>query len=234
MKTANVCLIVTLAMFSMATVVGNSFKLHSDADAAAVPSNINTNTNASTTGTIANGVITVNAGGNGSGWDKFTPQNISITAGGSVTWINPMLVEEPHAVTFFTDGKMLPPLVAPFNIPNNTKLTPAIPSPNVEPTIMPDPSNPNNKIVVADNARASSPVAIDSTGANVTYMPPNASYTLKGDESYVNSGWLWPNGQSPPGAPPNFSFTVTFPNPGTYNYICVIHPWMSGTVTVTQ
>ncbi len=175
---------------------------------------------------------TVNAGGNGSGWDKFGPQNITINAGESVKWVNPMSVPEPHTVTFFKDADFLPPLVAPFSTPNNTELTSAIPSPNVEPTVMPDPSNPNNKLVIVDNARASSPVAIDSTGTNVTHLPPNANYAFRGDESFVNSGWIWPEGMSPPGAPPISSFTVTFENAGKYGYICAIHPWMAGTVTV--
>jgi plastocyanin len=175
---------------------------------------------------------TVNAGGNGSDWDNFSPQNITINAGESVTWINPMPVPEPHTVTFFKDPNLLPPLVAPFSISKNTGLTSAIPSSNVEPTVLPDQSNPDNKLVVVDNARASSPVAIDKAGTNVTYLPINANYTLAGDESFINSGWIWPKGQSPAGAPPISSFTLTFENAGTYSYICVVHPWMSGTVNV--
>lgn len=175
---------------------------------------------------------TVGAGGNGTDWDKFTPQNVTINIGESVTWTNPMQVAEPHTVTFVKDNEMIPPLVAPFSVPNNTELISAIPAPNVEPTIIPDNSNPNNKLVIVDNHRASAPVAVDSTKTNVTHLPLNSNYTFTGDESYVNSGWMWPMGQVPPGAPPITSFTMTFENPGTYYYICVIHSWMSGTVTV--
>ncbi len=137
-----------------------------------------------------------------------------------------MSVPEPHTVTFLKDKNMFPPLVAPFSIPNNTELSSAMPASNVEPTVMPNPSNQNSKLVIVDNARASIPTAIDGTGANVTHLSPNANYTFTGDESYVNSGFIWPEGQSPPGAPPISSFTVTFENPGTYSYICVLHPWM--------
>ncbi len=162
------------------------------------------------------------------------PQNITIDAGESVTWVNPMLVPEPHTVTFLKDPNMLPPLFAPFSIPNNTELTRATPSPNIEPTVMPDPSNPNIKLVIVDNARASGPVAIDNTGTNVIDLPINANYTFAGDESFVNSGWIWSEGQLSPGAPPISSFTLKFENVGTYGHICAIHPWMSGTVTVSQ
>ena len=174
----------------------------------------------------------INAGGNGSNWDKFTPQNTTINADESVKWINPMPAAEPHTVTFINDDEMFPPLFAVFSIPNNTKLTPAMPSPNIAPTILHDQSNPNNKLLVVDNARSSAPVVIDSTKTNITYMQPNANYTFTGDESYVNSGWMWPKGKTPPGAPPISSFTLKFENKGTYNYICVIHPWMAGTITV--
>jgi plastocyanin len=175
---------------------------------------------------------TINAGGNGSDWDKFNPQHTSINAGESVTWINNMQVEEPHTVTFMKDSEMFPPLFAVFSIPNNTELTSAMPSPNIEPTILPDQSNPNNKLLVVDNARSSAPVVIDDIRTNITYMQPNANYNYTGDESYVNSGWMWPEGQAPPGAPPISSFTLTFEKAGTYNYICIIHPWMAGTIKV--
>jgi plastocyanin len=87
--------------------------------------------------------------------------------------------------------------------------------------------------VVIDNARHYSPVSIDSTGNNVTYLDINANYTMTGTEKFVSSGWMWPEGLSPPGLAPIKSFTVTFAQPGTYDYICVVHPWMNGVVTVT-
>lgn len=181
----------------------------------------------------ANAVNVAAGGGNGTApWTIYVPQTIDIKAGQSVTWNNPTTVGEPHTVTFIKDIDMMPPLVAPFSIPNNTELAVAIPSPNVEPTVMPDSSNPNNKLVLADNLRSSAPVVIDSARTNVTYLQPGSNYTFTGNESYVNSGWIWPEGQVPPGAPPITSFTMTFMTPGTYDYICVIHPWMSGTVIV--
>ncbi len=174
----------------------------------------------------------INVGGNGSNWDKFIPKNATINVGESVTWINPMSVPEPHTVTFINNEEMFPPLFAVFSIPNDTEFTPAIPSPNMALTLMPDQSNPNNKLVVVDNARSSAPVIVDSTRTNITYMQPNAKYTFTGEESYVNSGWMFPEGQAPPGAPPISSFTLTFEKAGTYNYICIIHPWMTGTIMV--
>lgn len=174
----------------------------------------------------------VSAGADGERWDKFIPQNVTINAGENVTWTNTMSVVEPHTVTFIKDKQMIPPLVAPFSVSNDTEFIPAVPSPNVEPTIISDDSNPNNKLVIVDNLRASSPVVIDNNRTDITYLQPNSNYSFVGNESYVNSGWMFPVGLVPPGAPPITSFTVTFENPGTYYYICVLHPWMSGTVMV--
>lgn len=86
-----------------------------------------------------------------------------------------------------------------------------------------------SKTVIIDNARVYNPIVIDSTGENVTYLPPNANYTMDGTESYVNSGWLCPQGQVPPGAPPLTTFTVKFEKP----YVCTVHPWMVGSIEVT-
>jgi len=111
-----------------------------------------------------------------------------------------------------------------------------MPNPNLEPLIVPNPPGTEpttTKTVIIDNARAYNPTVIDSAGKNVTYLPPNANYTMDGTESYINSGWLWPQGQVPPGAPPLTTFTVTFEKPGIYDYVCTVHPWMTRSVEVT-
>jgi plastocyanin len=66
----------------------------------------------------------------------------------------------------------------------------------------------------------------------VKHLNPNTSYIMKGDERYVNSGWIFPQAQSPQGLPEINSFKVTFEKAGVYNYICLVHPWIRGTVIV--
>lgn len=177
----------------------------------------------------------VAAGGDGAAWDTYSPQNITIKQGDSVTWYNPSSVAEPHTTTFLTNPSYFPPLAAPFSIPNNASIVPAIPSPNVEPIFLPPGPTAANEsnIVIMDNARAYNPVVVDSAGENVTYLLPNSNYTFSGTETYVNSGFLFPQGQLPPGFPAIEEFTVTFENPGTFGYVCVLHPWMTGSVVVS-
>ena len=132
-------------------------------------------------------------GGDGAAWDTYSPQNITINQGDSVTWYNPSSVAEPHTTTFLTNPSYFPPLAAPFSIPNGTDIVPAIPDPNVEPIFLPPgPTDTNeSKTVIMDNARAYSPIVVDSAGENVTYLPPNSNYTFSGTETYVNSGFLF-------------------------------------------
>jgi plastocyanin len=189
--------------------------------------------------TTINAQVSVQAGeasmvGNGtSPLTAFVPQDVEINAGESVTWTNPTPVAEPHTVTFLTNEKLLAPPLALFTVPNSTEFTLVTQGANAEPSIVPSSgSNSVSKTVVIDNARSSSPVVIDSTGKNVTFLKPNATYTMQGNEHYVNSGWMWPEGGIPPGAPYLATFSVKFEEPGTYPYLCIVHPWMTGSVTV--
>ncbi len=61
-------------------------------------------------------------------------------------------------------------------------------------------------------------------------IPPNASITITGTEKYVNSGWMFPAGPLPGSSS---TFRVTFEKVGTYNYDCLLHPWMDGKVVVS-
>jgi len=184
--------------------------------------------------TSQNDTRTVAAGGGGPVFvvTWFVPQNISISAGETVTWVNPTVVGEPHTVSFLKQPDYFAAIESPYLIPRDTELSPANPNErNTEPLIIPGQNDTTSNTIIAANARATKPVVIDAQN-NVTYLPLNANYTMTGDELYVNSGWLWPEGQIPPGLAPITRFSVTFENAGTYDYICVIHPWMTGRVIV--
>ena len=166
--------------------------------------------------------------GNGTGdiaMTVFSPKQVEISRGESVTWYNPTAVAEPHTVSFIFDNEAKADLVAPFAIPNNsTTFSPLIPKSNTEALLTPD-----NAAIIAINKRVFTPVVIDSNDKVVTIKE---NYTLTGTEKYVNSGWLLPNGleQTYPGS--GNTFTVTFQNPGNYNYLCLVHPYMTGNVFV--
>src|SRR5215208_2793457 len=162
----------------------------------------------------------------------FVPQKIDIKAGQTINLYNPTPVEEPHSVAILKNSNLLPLFAAPYAIPASTEFRALMPVPNAEPLIVPSNDTETQTVVVA-NARSFNPTVIDATGQNVTYLPPDAKYTMDGSESYINSGWIWPEGQVPLGAPPITEFSVTFENPGIYDYVCTIHPWMTGSVVVS-
>ncbi len=141
-----------------------------------------------------------------------------------------MMVSEPHTVTFIMDKDYFPPPATPVRISNLTELKSLLPNPNIEPLVVTDQNG--TTAVIVDNARHYIPTAIDSTGNNVTNLAINGKYSLDGAEKFVSSGWMWPKGLAPAGLPPINNFTVTFEKPGTYEYLCVVHPWMNGVVTV--
>jgi len=162
----------------------------------------------------------------------FIPQNMVIEAGESITWDNPNIYAEPHSVTFLNEVKYFPEFIVPFNVTDSTEFRSSDPNTNADPLIGAAEPSEKTKTVIMINARAYAPAVIDSSGNNVTYLKPNSDYIMKGNERLVNSGWLWPEGQIPPGGPQISNFTITFEKPGTYSYLCNLHPWMSGSVVV--
>jgi plastocyanin len=156
----------------------------------------------------------------------FSPQRVQIRLGDSVTWYNPTPVAEPHTVSFVFDNKTMTNIITPFAIRNIKELVPLPPGSNSQPTTV-----PGKNIVLSLNSRVFNPAVIDSQG-KVKTVPINSNYTMTGTEKFVNSGFILPKGkeQAYPGS--GNSFTIRFEKAGTYNYICIIHPWMKGTVTV--
>jgi plastocyanin len=172
----------------------------------------------------------VSGGGNGNApLTGFFPKDIQINVGQSVIWTNPTTVGEPHTVTFVFDNSTRSGVVSPLSVSNTTKFTPLPPGSNNAPIISPDKNGSNT--IIALNARTFNPTVIDSSG-NVKSLSPNAHYTMTGTEKYVNSGWFLPKGYEHQFPGSGNTFTVTFEKPGTYKYLCIVHPWMTGSVTV--
>lgn len=118
-------------------------------------------------------------------------------------------------------------VVSPLAVPNSTQFTPIPPGSNNQPVMM-----PGKSIVIALNATSYTSTIIDPQGNVKMFATSNVKYTLSGSEKYVNSGWLLPKGKEQlyPGS--GNTFAVIFQKAGTYNYICILHPWMTGQVVV--
>ena len=178
-----------------------------------------------------NGTIEIAAGGGNhfAPLTTYAPDRVEVKVGQAVNWYNPTEVGEPHTVTFVMDNSTMAGVVSPLFVSNTTTFSSSPPNSNNEPIVLPGPNGTNT--IIALNARTFNPVVIDSSD-NVKFMNPNANYTMDGTEKYINSGWFLPKGmeQQFPGA--GNTFTMTFEKPGKYNYICILHPWMTGSITV--
>ena len=83
-------------------------------------------------------IVAAGGGGLVSVLTWFVPQNISISAGETVTWVNPTVVGEPHTVSFLKQPDYFAALESPYLIPRDTEVTPANPNErNTEPLIIP-------------------------------------------------------------------------------------------------
>ncbi|MDQ4074195.1 MAG: hypothetical protein M3162_07835 [Thermoproteota archaeon] len=185
---------------------------------------------AQTNTTISTVNVQAGAGNASMSISAFSPQTVEVNVGDSVRWTNPTEVPEPHTVTFVLSNETHAELFSAFAVDNSTQFNPVPPNSNSEPSIVPQEPN-GTKLVVALNDRAFNPYVIDSAG-NIESLSPNANYTITGTEKYINSGTITPEGLTPPTWPPINEFTATFEKAGTYHYLCIYHPWMTGTVMV--
>lgn len=183
----------------------------------------NNSTNTSTVVEVGGGNATMTLSG-------FLPQTVEINAGESVTWINPTQVPEPHTVTFVLSNETYADIFAPFAADNATQFASVPPNSNSEPSIIPQ-GPEGTKLVVALNDKAFSPFIINAEGKEER-LPLKANYTITGAEKYINSGTMTPQGLTPPTWSPINQFTATFENTGTYDYLCVFHPWMTGRMVI--
>jgi plastocyanin len=211
--------------------------------------------NLTDTQTAANGTqVEVGKGSNTTvQYYTYTPSQVEIDAGESVTWTSTAQMVELHTVTF-SDPSIITDIILPFGISDDEpKVMP--PFNAGEPVTM---ETPNGTAIVGVNKLAFYPSVIDAN--NQTSYPNGTDivHTMAGDEKVVNSGIIQP--PFPPsfiaedtiqndssmmmndtsavddldGPPFPFvtSFTVTFEEPGTYDYFCALHPWMTGQVVV--
>jgi plastocyanin len=159
--------------------------------------------------------------------NAFAPSKMAIVAGDTVTWTNQGPGAVPHTVSgFASTPDAIPQDLSPYQpgcLSSSGELQ--LPPPGSFPpdiwntcSGMDSFGNPNQ---VNNLTEASQPSA------------PSGDPFTDGERT---SGILLPQAylDSPVGAglPFGSSYSVTFPNPGTYSYHCAIHPGMTGVVVV--
>ena len=175
--------------------------------------------------------------------NEFDPVNKTIYAGESIKWTNPTAGKPyPHMVVFFSNSSNNQLRQKILELANSLHTS------NSESII----NNLNNLMERVSNVRENGSELIDarailfpslirsSSDPSVIYLDAQgnrlfkgATYNLTGQEPFLNSGLIWAGGTVPGNFPKIYSFIVSFEKTGTYNYQCLLHPGMEGTVTVT-
>jgi plastocyanin len=151
--------------------------------------------------------------------DAFAPAQLVVTAGDTVTWTN----NSPGAVAHTVSGFATTPDAIPDLNPYQAGCMTSSGDLQLPPSgsFPPDIWNSCVGAEVNNFTESSQPSA--PSGDSYVDGPRTSGILL--NEEYLNS----PIGD---GLPYASSYSVTFPNPGTYVYECAIHPGMVGTVIV--
>ncbi len=160
--------------------------------------------------------------GQGKQWlaiNEFAPSQMMIRAGDTITWTNDGPGLSVHTVTGFAATHDAIPDMNPYQAGCVTSDGELILPP--EGTFPPDIWNTCAGFEVNNLTEYSDPSA--PSGEPYIDGPRTSGILLNQD--YLDS----PVGD---GLPYASSYSVTFPNPGTYTYECAIHPGMTGTVVV--
>ncbi len=152
--------------------------------------------------------------------DEFAPSTMVVIAGDTVTWTNYSLGAVPHTVSgFASTPDAIPQTLSPYQAgcltsSGELQLPPAGSFP-------PDIWNTCPGLEVYNLTESSQP----SAPSGDPYVDGERTSGILLNQEYLDS----PIGA---GLPFASSYSVIFPNPGTYSYECAIHPGMIGTVVV--
>ena len=152
--------------------------------------------------------------------NEFSPAEMVIIAGDTVTWTNHSPSAVPQVVSGFGDGQ-------DGAIPDQNPYQPVCVNKNGEHELPPPGTFPPDIWNTCPGAEAN-----ELTKFSQPSQPSGEPYT----EGSRTSGILLPQPylDSPIGAglPFSSSYSITFPKPGTYTYESPLHPGMKGTVVV--
>jgi plastocyanin len=153
--------------------------------------------------------------------DEFGPAQLHINAGDSVTWVNGSPSVVPHTVSGFA-GSFSEALPAqnPFQPLCVADSGPILPPPGSFP---PDIWNNCSAPAIQVNRLTSFSQPSALSGTPFTSGARTSGILLP--QTYLDS----PIGD---GFPFTSSYSVQFPNPGTYVYACAIHQGMTGVIVV--
>ena len=182
--------------------------------------------------------------------DSFSPRTLTVAAGTTVTWTNndddehtatandgsfaspTMVLGNTFSNTFNTAGTydyfcifhsgMTGTIVVTGGTTPTTTVPPSTTTTTTPPTTTP-PAPGSGDVDIVDLAFSPASLTV-STGATVSWVNSGAlPHTVTATDSSFDSGFMFTGD----------SYSRTFSSAGTFNYLCTLHPEMTGTITVT-
>jgi plastocyanin len=166
--------------------------------------------------TIVSNVFIGREFSNGTKSLEFFPNNLTIKVGGEpIQWINEL--KEHHTVTFIPESLI-------------TKLSKFNDSSSVMDSILKSlkKNNTNLKTKLTPEIQ----FLITNNNEVLTSQKINNNITLNKCVTIFNSGIISPNNNNQNNSLSDI--TISFPEEGVYRYMCLIHPWTTGTINIVK
>jgi len=165
--------------------------------------------------TIVSNVFTGREFSNGTKSLEFFPNNLTVNVGGEpIRWTNEL--KEPHTVTFMPESLI-------------TKLSKFNDSSSVMNSILDSLNNTSLKTKLTPETQF---LITNSNKEVFTSQKNNNNITLNQSVSIFNSGIISPNNNNKNNSLSDI--TINFSEEGVYRYICLIHPWTTGTISIVE
>ena len=169
--------------------------------------------------TIVSNIFTGREFSNGTKSLEFFPNNLTVNVGGEpIRWVNEL--KEPHTVTFMPESLI-------------TKLSKFNDSSSVMNSILDSLNNNNSDTNLKAKLTPETQFLITNNNNKVsTPQKNNDNITLNQSVSIFNSGIISPNNNNQNNSLSDI--TINFSEEGVYRYICLIHPWTTGTINIVK
>jgi plastocyanin len=168
--------------------------------------------------TIVSNIFTGREFSNGTKSLEFFPNNLTVNVGGEpIRWVNEL--KEPHTVTFIPESLI-------------TKLSTLHDSSSVMNSILDSLNNNNTNLKTKLTPKTQFLITNNNNKVFTSQKNNNNNITLNQSVSIFNSGIIYPNNNNQNNSLSDI--TVNFSEEGVYRYICLIHPWTTGTISIVK
>jgi plastocyanin len=170
--------------------------------------------------TIVSNVFTGREFSNGTKSLEFFPNNLTVNVGGEpIRWVNEL--KEPHTVTFMPESMITK--LSKFN-DSSSVMNSILDSLNNNNTSLKTKLTPETQFLITNsNNKVFSSQKNNNNNNNIT---------LNQSVSIFNSGIISSNNNNQNNSLSDI--TVNFSEEGVYRYICLIHPWTTGTISIVK